>query len=223
MTEYGLGRLPQFDERSLGFQIRPLLAPQQITKPRSYTWRLDLRLNQGNTPRCVGFGWTHELAARPVVVPNLTAEIADSFYHQFQLNDEWPGEDYEGTSVLAGAKTLTALGWFTEYRWAYNVEDLALSIGYHGPAVLGVDWHSDMFEPDANGFVHATGAIEGGHCVIANGVSLKGQYFLITNSWGADWGNNGTAKLSFEDATMLLNNQGEACIPVGRKKAARFA
>jgi hypothetical protein len=50
------------------------------------------------------------------------------------------------------------------------------------------------------------------------GVSVKGRYFKGWNSWGQDWGQNGSFKLSFEDMDMLLHSQGEACIPLTRKK-----
>jgi hypothetical protein len=63
-------------------------------------------LDQGKEGACVGFAWSHELAAYPVRV-----EVDDEFarskiYAEAQKIDEWPGEAYHGTSVLAGAKVV---------------------------------------------------------------------------------------------------------------------
>lgn len=63
-----LDRLVQFDERSRGYGIVPLLEAQDKTQPRSYTWGCDIRtLDQGREGACVGFAWAGEAAARPVV------------------------------------------------------------------------------------------------------------------------------------------------------------
>lgn len=214
-------RLPQPDPRN--YPVRPLLLAAQTLTPRSYTWSLAPRLDQGQEGACVGFAFAHELAARPIVVEKVDAGTARQIYRDAQKVDEWPGEDYEGTSVLAGAKVLTARGHFSEYRWATDVEDLALAIGHHGPAVLGIDWREDMFDPDADGTLHVTGKVVGGHAIIARGVTVSTRYvrttrtnrrFRLTNSWGASWGVNGDAFVSFDDMEKLLSENGEACIPV---------
>src|SRR5688572_4651035 len=118
-----LGRLPEFDNRSYAYPIRTLLPTKQ---PRSYTWRVGVNLDQGNEGACVGFGWAHELAARPVVVPAITNQLGLDLYREAQVLDQWPGEDYDGTSVIAGAKAVQRRGHLTEYRWAFTEPDLAM-------------------------------------------------------------------------------------------------
>lgn len=215
-----LGRVEQFDERSRGYQIAPLV---RRLEPRSYTWRVLSRLAQEG-PRCVGYGWVQELMARPLV-----AEIADPgalakrIYAEAQRIDEWEGEDYGGTSVLAGAKIASGLGHFAEYRWAgagsgSALEDLALAVGHKGPAVIGVNWYWDMFEPGSDGFIHPAGDIAGGHAILAHGVSRRLKHFRLHNSWGPGWGEDGGCYISFADMDRLLHEQGEACIPIGRRR-----
>lgn len=212
-----LDRVKQFDERSRAYPIRAALPS---TKPRSYTWSCNVFLDQGQEGACVGFSLAHELNARPVVV-HVDADYArNQIYREARKIDEWPGEDYEGTSVLAGAKILHNLGYFTEYRWAFGLDDLILAVGRHGPAVLGVNWYEGQFDPDPNGFIHVGGELAGGHAILCNGVNLKGRYFTLHNSWGQDWGNNGECKISFEDIDRLLHEQGEVCVPVMRSKKA---
>lgn len=209
-----LDRIPEFDEESKEYPVSAVL---QAARARSYHWRCDITLDQGREGACVGFAWTHEAAARPVVVPGLTNAHAQKTYKAAQLLDEWPGEAYSGTSVLAGAKVMQAAGYFAEYRWAFNFNDLLLSLGNRGPAVLGIDWYDSMYEPQ-NGWLELSGRKVGGHAILAWGVSYPGKYVSLHNSWGADWGRNGNAKISFYNLEKLLADGGEACIPSLRKK-----
>lgn len=217
-----LDRLIQFDERSKAYPIRTLVADK---KPRSYTWRLNTHLDQGSDGACVGFSWSHEMAARPVEIPNITNSTALNTYYQAQQLDEWDGGAYpgatpfyEGTSVLAGAKAVSAQNHMKEYRWAFNLNDVILALGYQGPGVFGVNWTNDMFNPDAKGFIKPTGAIAGGHAILVRGVNVKTKTVRLSNSWGTSWGVNGDCFMTFDDFEKALLNDGEFCIPVARTK-----
>lgn len=217
----GLGRRVQFDARSRAFPIRALVESQ---KPRSYTWRVDAWLDQGETPSCVGHAWAHELCARPTTTI-VDEPYAMRLYHEAQKVDEWPGEDYDGTSVLAGAKVCKTLGHYHEYRWAFGLEDLVLALGHAGPVVLGIAWHEDMFEPDGDGRIRPTGAIAGGHAILAHAVGIKTKtrpvpQIWLWNSWGPGWGLAGRAWISWDDLELLLHEEGEACVPLQRQKVS---
>jgi len=210
-------RRVSFDERSRNFPIRAALAP--TAKHRSYTWAPGPTLDQGQQGACVGFAWAHELAARPAVIDRVTAEFARTkIYLEAQKIDQWPGEDYEGTSVIAAAKIIQQLGAMNEYRWAFGLEDLRLAVGNHGPAVLGINWYEGM-EETTNGWIKVTGSNLGGHSVLCFGVNHNEKYFKIQNSWGPAWGiNGGLCRISFDDMDRLLHEDGEACIPTARKR-----
>lgn len=220
-NEHGLGRVEQFDDRSRNYPVRALI-PATAT-PRSYTWSCETVLNQGNEGTCVGHAWAHEIAARPVRWP-VNRFQARLIYREACLIDPWSQNDAPdwnfGTSVLAGAKTATQLGHYNEYRWAFGLDDLCLALGYKGPAVLGISWYSSMFDPDANGLLHISGSVAGGHAILANGISISKRVIRLHNSWGNDWGFNGEAFISFDDLGRLLREGGEACIPVIRTKTS---
>lgn len=220
-TDKRLDRLVQFDERSRQFPIRTLVADKPL---RSYTWRLNTRLDQGSDGACVGFSWSHELAARPVEIKDITNDSALQLYYQAQQLDEWEGGEYSGatyqysgTSVLAGAKAIQAQGKIMEYRWAFGLNDVLLALGYQGPGVLGCNWYSGMFEPDINGFVSPTGYVAGGHAILVRGVNLKRKFVTLANSWGSSWGRGGDCYMTLDDFEKLLLDSGEFCIPVKRK------
>lgn len=210
-----LDRLVAFDERSRQFPVRALVGKKQ---PRSRTWRLDIRLDQGNEGACVGFGITHELAATPAPVPGMTDTYArEKIYWEAQKIDGQPGGAYpgavpfyEGTSVLAGLKTAQKIGWMDSYRWAFGIDDLILGVGYNGPAVLGIPWYEGMRTPGSNGVIRATGKFAGGHCILARGVDILKGFFRLSNSWGRTWGIDGECFVSFSDMDRLLHDDGEA-------------
>lgn len=214
-TDVRLGRVPQHDDRNSRFPIRALL--DRAARPRSYTWRLGTHLDQQQTPMCVGFSIAHELAARPVVCP-VDPVIAAGIYSLAQKNDDWAGEAYEGTSVLGGAKATKLMGFYDEYRWASGVDDFVLAVGYHGPAVIGINWYATMFHPDETGRLVVAGGVAGGHAILCNRVDVKNERAWLCNSWGLDWGIGGNAWLPFTDLSRLLGEDGEAMIPVTRER-----
>lgn len=209
-TDPRLDRIPQTDSRNRLFLVRDTIETQT---QRPYTWFVDKRLDQGWEGACVGFAHTHNANARPAPFGGATDEYARGVYEEAKEVDEWEGSDYEGTSVLAGAKVMQSRGFFKEYRWAYTIDDLILAIGHRGPAIMGTDWLEGMYDPDSDGFLRPYGYVAGGHAWLVNGVNIKGKYFKMVNSWGPSWGDNGTAKVSFEDMERLLYLNGEACIP----------
>lgn len=216
--DYKLDRVVQFDEKSRDYPIRALVGAQ---KPRSYSWACSVTLDQGSEGACVGFGWTHEKAAKPVPVSGMTNALALDTYHLAQTLDEWPGESYSGTSVLAGVKAGQQQGYYGEYRWAFGLDDVVLSLGYRGPVVLGIPWYDGMYTPvlkDSDYWVSVTGAKVGGHCILARAVNVQQRFVVLHNSWGSDWGRNGDARIGFDDLDRLLHEDGEACIPVERKR-----
>lgn len=232
--QYVLDRVPQFDERSRGFAA---VAPDDTRPFRSYTWSCGIHLDQGREGACVGFGITHELAARPKVVIR-DAAFALSLYSRARQLDEWPGEDYSGTSVLAGLKAAHELlnsrgrALINGYRWAFGVQDALKVIGYSGPVVLGINWYENMYDPNEFGFISVSGPVVGGHCILANGVKIvrinnslpatwdnvdkEKSFVTLHNSWGEGYGKGGDAYVSVNDLDKLLQDQGEAAIITSR-------
>lgn len=222
-----LDRVPSFDDRSWAYPVRGLLAAETgSAKPplRSFTWQVGPVLNQGREGACVGFGH----AARVMALPDRHLDVDNSFAHtvykEAQKVDEWPGENYEGTSVLAGAKVLKTRGFYERYHWAFGTEDAVRAIGYLGPVVFGVAWLEGMFDPRPSGLLEVTGRVAGGHCILGRGVRLRAvlpgeglkplEVVRWRNSWGSDYGVSGDVYIKLEDLDRLLRMDGDACLPV---------
>jgi hypothetical protein len=213
-----LGRLVQFDERSRGFGIAARVSDLPI-KPKG--WSVRWWLDQRREGACVSFAQHHDAVASPArsYFPSVAVaeRLAMERYQEMKRIDPWPGEDYDGTSVLAGAKVMQSLGYFKEYRWAFSLDDVLRALSNEGPVILGTNWYEGMYDVDAEGYVHPTGEVVGGHSFLLSSVSPGYKRVRIWNSWGADWGFNGRANLSFDSLEQLLHESGEALVPVDRQ------
>lgn len=218
-----LGRRVEFDERSRAYPVRTLI-PSDILRGRSFycpVW-----LDQGPSSACVGFSWAHELAAYPYRI-DVNHFTGLSLYDEARERDEWPGTNYDGTSVLGGAKAVQERGYISEYRWAFGVDDVLRAISHIGPLIFGTTWFNSMFDPRPSGLLEVDfgSGMAGGHAYLCRGLLLKprlagepglGPILRFRNSWGKGWGRDGDFFLKVEDAERLLHAQGEACCPLGR-------
>lgn len=224
MKRCGLGRLVAADPRDRKFLLKPLRDIEGLPERRN--WNASGVLDQGGTPQCVAYSTAQWLASGPVTNRKQMPWSIAQFYRECQRNDEWPGEDYDGTSVRAAFKVLKRDGFVSGYEWAFDYGTALKHLMLVGPMVFGTDWYEGMFGPDAHGYVRPGGAIAGGHAYAVVGATrtkrdpLTGQLgaFRILNSWGAGWGQGGRAWLSFADANYLIAAQGEAVLGVEVKR-----
>lgn len=221
------------DPKSLDYPVRALTGSTVEKKPKLWTPPKPV-LDQGWEGACVGFAWTAELMGSPFPDPYTTKEQGDWFarnkvYKPAQFIDEWEGENYEGTSVLAGAKVVQKEGFLDEYRWAFGIEDLRDAVITTGPAVIGIPWYDGMYGTKPSGLVEVGGDLVGGHALVVYGyhpgMRIPGEdwhsrheVFRWRNSWGSAYGKNGSGLIRYEDLRDLLAGWGEACIPVTRKR-----
>ena len=217
MVDYKLGRIASFDDRSRNFSVADI-TPTDV-KPVTRFWRHtgDI-LNQGELSACVGFSWIQWAQSEPNPLSS-TREDAVNMYTLARTLDEIPGEDYDGTSVLAGAKAMlrTFPDVYDSYHWAFGLDDLVRALSFIGPVVLGINWYSGMFKPGENSLLHITGNVVGGHAILAAGVNVEYERIALLNSWGHEWGDYGYAQISFSDMARLLSERGEACIVTNKK------
>lgn len=214
--EHRLDWRPRHDPRSLGFPIAAELGP--LPARRYITWEPGPILNQGSEGACVGHGIVDEATASPVRV-QLSDAQAEAFavYHEAQKLDEYPGEAYTGTSVLAGAKVAVARGWWAGYSWCFGIDDVIDTVCNHGPVVLGIPWYVGMYHPYPSATLLVAGAKVGGHCLLATGYDPASETVQLTNSWGISWGSDGQAWIAQDDLAGLLDDNGEACTPTQRR------
>lgn len=159
---------PRFDPRSRMWAA----APDATELPTSgRLWRPGpRRLDQGSEGACCGFAAAAEAAAEPDPVQRVTDRYARGWYLNAKRRDEWPGEAYDGTSVLATMLEGRSRRLFASFRWAFSVEELAHGIVKDaeddgGPAVIGVEWRRGSYSTDRLGILRPSGPVVGGHAL----------------------------------------------------------
>lgn len=224
-----LGRLPQPDERN--FDVRQKLTRPQLTTIRSRTWWLPPaivrnKLNQ-NGSQCTGESAAYDLSMSPVPLKRddggyFTDEDGYRFYDEARKHDQWPGEDYEGSSVLGAAKGLIALGYIGEYHFAEDIDAYLAALSHIGPIVNGTEWTNTMFDSRPSGLIIPSDKsdVAGGHAYATRSIYTsesyirnllgKGEPFrkgvpLLRgpNSWGNGWGRDGDWLMWSDDMEKL--------------------
>lgn len=218
----GLGRVHVPDDRDRLIWRSPLrIDPASVSRRYRY-WSmggLGSRLDQGQTPHCVGFAATALLISGPITQPTLalTNDYANALYYEVKRIDGEPGAE-DGSSVRSAMKALVGRGLVSEYLFAHDLESTILNVLERGPVDVGSDWYNSMFNV-VDGFVrlNPSSGIAGGHSYILTGVNLDERYFRLLNSWGPSWGFNGHAFISFADMERLIADQGEIALAVERR------
>ncbi len=219
-THKRLGWKPAEDKRDWKAEDR-MDAPERTSGRQM--WANPQQGNQFEEGACVGAGWWGYLNSEPF--PHAYANnLLFAIYEAAQKADEWPGENYSGTSVRAGAKVVKyghvpAVGkHINGYAFTDQAHTAAMHVLNFAPVVIGVDWMDGMDRVDAEGFIHPTGSVRGGHCVVVDGVVWdvedRVDHFRIRNSWGLDWGFNGRCRIKASDLQHLFDRGGTACLAV---------
>ena len=148
-------------------------------------------------------------------------------YEMAKRHDEWPGENYSGSSLRGAIHGWKHMGVCADEKWKYSRNpkkkgDLTLervkdakknTLGaYYRLRPEIADYHAAINETGAiacSAQVHTgwenphTGVIErskdviGGHAFAIVGYNQRG--FWVQNSWGGSWGKDGLAIWTYED------------------------
>ena len=210
--------IARFDRRSLAFLISDNFREAVALTNRQWKRPPGAYFDQGSEGACTGFGAANVLASTPRARPDVTVGMARSIYYEARKQDEWPGEGYDGSSVLGAMKACKeTFGYTYNYFWAKTISEVQHGVSLFGPMEIGVNWYEGMFAPDQTGYLNVTGQLAGGHATCLGGIDIDNDRFRLDNSWGPTWGGlggapAGSAWLRFEDMDRLLHEQGEAAL-----------
>lgn len=210
---------PNHDPRSRQYGVRRLV---EAPPTKAIWWAGGPVLDQGAEGACAGFAAAGEAAASPVRCKGIDDGYARAWYERAKQLDEWPGEDYDGTSINATMKVGRERGLWDSYHWAFGVDEVRLALKL-GPVVIGIPWYESMYETGKGGLVVVEGEQVGGHAILLTGwaprfgrLSRSPEVFRWRNSWGPTYGVQGNGYVTAADLARLLADEGEAAVPTGR-------
>jgi len=187
-------------------------------------------LDQGKEGACTGFGLAatiHLLLARS---GRPKARVSTRMLYELaRRHDEWPGEDYEGSSLRGALRGWHSMGVCTEQSWPYDPAkaDAEVTVARAKEArniTLGAyfrlrpqlpDYHAALCQAEViyvSANVHAGWSNPGANGIIAYApdaeidgghafaiVGYDARGFWVQNSWGPGWGKKGLALWTYED------------------------
>ncbi len=95
---------------------------------------------------------------------------------------------------------------------ATSAQSIKSAIAQYGPVLTGFTVYEDFLYYQSGIYRHVTGPVKGGHAVAIVGYDDARQCWIIKNSWGPDWGENGyfriaagTNECGIEDEVYTVN------------------
>lgn len=219
MTERTLDWRPKPDLRSLNFLVADLSCYNNGKARTAITRKKRVYLDQGREGACTGFGEENVRSISPRAGRDISDATARRVYEEARRQDEWEGEDYEGSSVNGAMKAARLFGWVKSWHWCLTTAEVRHALSYHGAVEAGTNWWSGMWDPDEQGYLRVQGTVVGGHAWCLSGFKKVGDaddayVYRMENSWGRDWGDDGGAWILESDLQQLLRDQGEFACPL---------
>lgn len=213
---YRLGRHIHHDERSRRF------GAALAGRVDHSVWHEHMGpvLDQGALGSCTGNALAQCLNTQPLQDghPLLVEDDAVRIYSEATAIDPYPGQyppDDTGSDGLDVCKAAKAEGLISRYDHAFGLDECLRALSVQ-PVIIGTVWFESMFSPSPKGRipVKTRSGVAGGHEYLLWGLDTRWRRVWMLNSWGAGWGQNGAAYLTWSDLGHLLDDGGDCTVPV---------
>ena len=191
--------------------------------------------DQGSCGSCWAFSTTAALESYTLIQNNtpdvnldLSEQVLVSCGQAGNCKGGWPdrASDYLKSSglplescypytALNGSCYRACSNWkATAYKindWVYvtqaspTANALKNALDTYGPLSTLMNVYTDFYYYRSGVYEHTTGSIAGAHAVLMVGYNDTGRYFIVKNSWGTGWGENGFFRISYSELDSDVN------------------
>lgn len=185
-------------------------------------WTTPIR-NQGSCGSCTAFGTTAAIESRLEIAtddPGLNPDLSEA--HLFYCGcgnccgTGWsPGAamNFAGDTGIvheacypytAGNQACSPCGGWQDrvtqisgWTGTMGTANMKQTLADHGPFEATMLVYSDFFNYSSGVYRQTWGQLEGAHAVTVVGYNEPGGYWIVKNSWGTGWGENGWFKIAY--------------------------
>jgi C1A family cysteine protease len=120
-------------------------------------------------------------------------------YGPFCYSDSPSCPDQCDDGIEPGHIRITGWEWVNKGKNSKrdNIVDAIKVALLDGPVPCGMEVYTDFFYYSGGVYEHTWGTCEGGHAVIIIGWDDADEYWIVKNSWGTDWGEDGYFRIKW--------------------------
>lgn len=158
----------------------------------------NVRLSAESLFACGGggcnFGWFPSAAAEYLQRTGVPDEACQPY------TEGVTGEDAQckESCLNSPQKIIKIASYGTPTRYAKDIDSVKQAL-QSGPLVTTLSVYADFMSYGSGVYKHVSGDFLGGHAVSIVGYDDTKRAFIIRNSWGTEWGENGFAYVSYDD------------------------
>ncbi len=119
----------------------------------------------------------------------------------------YSGNDGSCSYACAGYKTSTykiqGWSWVIAYGTTPTTTALKNAVYTNGPLPTAMAVYSDFYNYVGGVYTYTSGSLVGYHAIIIVGYDDLGQYFIVKNSWGTGWGEQGYFRIAYSELTGM--------------------
>ena len=215
----------------------PSLSTMEL--PSSFDWR-DLNAvtpvkNQGDCSSCWAFASIAQLESLAIIETGVSVpDYSEQFPVSYNLTNKgcFDGSMENVANFYLGIGTVSDAclpyraddnkfpfpcpGWRNDvvgiggWQFVERTVDALKAAVYENPIAAGFYLCSDFAYYQSGVYEHVWGKIVGGHAVLIVGWDDAEECFIVKNSWGEDWGENGYFRIGYSQVTNQVQFGSEA-------------
>ena len=220
-----LGRHIEHDPRSKDWPFSAIspdgVQTTYVIKDANWVPNGNFPFNQGEVGKCTCEACCGALNTTPNTPKDLanhalfTDADTDELYKRETADEGMPWPQYDpGGSGLAVCKAAVEMGWIKFYRHTFSLNH-ALHALYWRPVITGFNWYDSFDQPNSSGLITISpnAFVRGGHETFVFQNDVSNRLVRAYNSWGPEYGINGTYTMSWDTWDRLLGEQGDVTVP----------